>query len=206
MSNIYLILKIWTSGFGISNSLATGALNGDQINATIYYVLSSNRAPLIEVGSNMSVVDRNSMQQFDMQRCYEGFSTLYASKLWRLPKNESDIANLTSIWTRTLDRYSCKSLIELGVDGLLQAMVLSLGGLRFTNHHLDLNLNPRQLHRDYLFRNVNYANLSFVNIEVEVGIDNHAILYVTLNELINPASRFFACDAGCIDPSVELKL
>ena len=88
----------------------------------------------------------------------------------------------------------------------MQSMILSLGGLRFTNHHLDLNLNPRQLHRDYSFRRVNYANLSFITIEIEVGTDNHALLYATLNELIEPGQRFFACDAGCIDPSIELVL
>ena len=33
--------KLWNTGFSISNSKAEGALNGDIINATIYYVLSS---------------------------------------------------------------------------------------------------------------------------------------------------------------------
>ena len=44
--------NIWKSGFAISNSLATDALNGDQINATIYYVLASSRAPLLEINPN----------------------------------------------------------------------------------------------------------------------------------------------------------
>lgn len=36
--------KLWNTGFSVSNSKAKGALNGDVINATIYYVLSSVRA------------------------------------------------------------------------------------------------------------------------------------------------------------------
>lgn len=38
--------ELWTTGFAISNSLADGAVNGHQINATMYYVLSHNPAPL----------------------------------------------------------------------------------------------------------------------------------------------------------------
>ena len=33
--------KLWNTGFSISESKAKGALNGDVINATIYYILSS---------------------------------------------------------------------------------------------------------------------------------------------------------------------
>ena len=32
--------ELWTTGFGISHSMADGAVNGDRINATMYYVLS----------------------------------------------------------------------------------------------------------------------------------------------------------------------
>jgi hypothetical protein len=39
-----------------------------------------------------------------------------------------------------------------------------------------------------------------------VGNDNHAVLYVTLNELIDAKQKFYACDAGCIDPPIELEL
>lgn len=33
--------RLWNTGFSVSNSKAAGALNGDKVNATIYYVLSS---------------------------------------------------------------------------------------------------------------------------------------------------------------------
>lgn len=141
-----------------------------------------------------------------MERCYEGFSTLHAIKLWKLPLNENEISGLISLWMLTLSKHGCKSLLELGTHGILQAVLLSLGGFKFTHHHLDLNLNPRQLHRDYFFRNLNYANQSLLSVEIVVDSDNHAKIYVTLNDLIDSNQKFYACDAGCIDPPVELEL
>lgn len=196
--------SIWNSGFGISNSLATGAMNGNQLNASIYYSLTNNRAPLFEV-TKLPTNSSNAVQ-FSTERCYEGFSTLHAIKLWKLPRNEIEVSDSNLLWLLTLQKHGCGSLLELGASGILQAIVLSLGGFKFTHHHLDLNLNPRQLHRDYQFRNINYANTSLISVDVEVGYDNHAVLYVTLNELMNPEKRFYACDAGCLDTPVELKL
>ncbi len=36
--------SLWTTGFGISHSMADNAVNGGQINATMYYVLSQSPA------------------------------------------------------------------------------------------------------------------------------------------------------------------
>lgn len=195
--------NLWRSGFGISNSLAVDAMNGDQINATMYYLLSNSRAPLIELREASSELTN---LKYQMERCYEGFSTLHAVKLWKLPKNENEISSLHSLWALTLEKHGCKNLLELGAEGLLQAVILSIGGLKFNHHHLDLNLNPRQLHRNYYFRNLNYENTSLISIDVEVGNDNHAQIYVTLNHLIDSNQKFYACDAGCIDPPIELPL
>lgn len=200
---------IWDSGFEISKSLATGAINGDQFNASIYYALTNTRAPLLEVqklSSNTAIESVENVPRFNMERCYDGFSTLHALKLWKLPINEREISDSTLLWLLTLQKHGCTSLLDLGVTGFLQAIVLSIGGLKFTHHHLDLNLNPRQLHRDYEFRNINYANMSLISVEVVVGSDNHAKLYVTLNELIDSKKKFYACDAGCIDAPVELQI
>jgi hypothetical protein len=123
-----------------------------------------------------------------------------------MPKNEQEAIGLSSLWLLTLRKNGCKALIELGVSGIIQAIVLSLGSMKFTNHHLDLNLNPRQLYRNYEFRNINYANVSLISVTVEVGHDNHALLYVTLNKLIDEGQKFYACDAGCIDPPLKLSL
>lgn len=200
--------NIWESGFGISNSLASGAMNGNQLNGSIYFLLTNQRAPMLEV-SKISEDDKTAIDHkphFNIERCYEGFSILNAVKLWKLPRNEIELSDSSLLWQLTLQKHGCGNLLELGAYGLLQAIILSLGGFKFTHHHLDLNLNPRQLHRDYEFRRINYANISLISVDVEVGVDNHAMLYVTLNELIDKNKKFYACDAGCIDPPVELKL
>lgn len=145
-----------------------------------------------------------SQLQVQMDRCYEGFSTLQAIKLWRFAENEESIADLNSLWHLTLIKNGCQNFMKLGAHGILEAIVLSLGGLKFSNHHLELNLNPKQLHRNFMFRNLNYANLTFFNISIEVNEDdNHAKLYVSMDK-VNSNKNFYACDAGCIDEPLEL--
>ena len=45
-SHVAVWKHLWTSGFGISWSYADDAINGDRINATMYYVLSQSPTPL----------------------------------------------------------------------------------------------------------------------------------------------------------------
>lgn len=168
--------------------------------------MCSHRAPLHEIIPNYNNTNEiNSLHQLQLQmdRCYEGISTLQATKLWQAAKNENDIGDLNSLWYLTLTKNGCTNFLKLGVDGTLQAIVLSFG-LKFSNHHLELNLDPKQLHRNYMFRNINYANLTFFNISVEVDTDdNHAKLYVTMDQVVSNKD-FYACDAGCIDDAVKL--
>ena len=117
---------------------------------------------------------------------------------------EDDIVDLNSLWYLTLNKNGCANFLKLGVNGIIQAIVLSLGGLKFSNHHLELNLNPKQLHRNYMFRNINYANITYFNISIEVDDDdNHAKLYIVMDK-VNSKQDFYACDAGCIDEPIEL--
>ena len=83
----------------------------------------------------------------------------------------------------------------------MQAMVLSLPGLKFSNHHLELNVHPRELHRDLSVRRVNYGNETHINISVNVMTDNRAALFVSLDKMNRD---YYACDAGCLDPPVRL--
>jgi hypothetical protein len=57
-----------------------------------------------------------------MERCYEGFSTLHAVKLLKLTKDEKEITDLHSLWALTLEKHGCRNLLELGAEGLLQAV------------------------------------------------------------------------------------
>ncbi len=91
--------------------------------------------------------------------------------------------------------------IFIGANGFLQAMILSIGALKFSNHHLEYGTHPKDLHRDYHFRRINYGNHTHVNISVIVGEDNKAILYTALDK---KDRHYYACDAGCLDPPVKL--
>ena len=94
---------LWRSGFGISNSLASGALNPDAINASIYYVLCNSRAPHLEQLYQQNNQHRNAtsavlVNEFNMESCYGGqFSTLHATTLWKMPQTEAEAAALASL-------------------------------------------------------------------------------------------------------------
>jgi len=68
--------SIWESGFSISRSLAPSAMNGDVINRTMYYILSSTPALMYDV--NLDEEKRNEINQslFQVDQCYESHSTL----------------------------------------------------------------------------------------------------------------------------------
>ena len=82
-------------------------------------------------------------------------------------------------------------------------MILSFGALRFQNEHLEFGTHPRDLHRDYFYRRINYGQDTHVNISVEVGDDNKAVLFLALDRNDKP---YYACDAGCLDAPVKLRL
>ena len=68
--------SIWQSGFSISHSLAPSAMNGDVINRTIYYVLSSTPSPLYDSKLDDTLRIEYNQSLFQIDRCYEGHSTL----------------------------------------------------------------------------------------------------------------------------------
>lgn len=81
-------------------------------------------------------------------------------------------------------------------------MMLSIGSLRFGNHHLEFAMEPKDLHRDMFFHRINYGNMTHLNISVIVGQDNKANIFVALDRNDKP---YYACDAGCIDPPAQLR-
>ncbi|CAI9723504.1 Hypothetical predicted protein [Octopus vulgaris] len=193
--------KLWESGISISHSKAANALNGHKINATMYYVLSNVLSPM----HDFSTSDESRSEVLSIlhypDRCYSGHSTLFSSTLWLDAAGEDAIARIVTTWMITLEKQGCSVMVKSGAEGVLQALVLSIGGLHFTNNHLELTLQPKDLHRDFFFRRINYGNNTHLNISVIVGEDNKANLFVSLDRNNRP---YYACDAGCIDPPVML--
>ncbi|KAH6941050.1 hypothetical protein HPB50_012731 [Hyalomma asiaticum] len=68
--------QLWSTGFGISQSKAYGALNGDVINGTIYYILSHVRALASEW--NTGPAEHRELQALLAypEHCYGGHHTL----------------------------------------------------------------------------------------------------------------------------------
>lgn len=55
----------------------------------------------------------------------------------------------------------CDNLVAVGTLGVMQAMVLSFGSFRFSSQHLEFNMHPKFLHRDYTFRQVNMPSKQY---------------------------------------------
>ncbi|GAB6026641.1 hypothetical protein CHUAL_013048 [Chamberlinius hualienensis] len=193
--------QIWKSGFEISYSKASNALNGDKINATLYYILSNTRAPLHEIDIQINRRQELFQALDSPDRCYDGHHTLQASTLWSHLSSIEDIINVVSLWKLTLEKQGCSTMLKAGAEGVLQAVVLSFGAFKFSNHHLEFCTHPKDLHRDYYFRQINYQNGTQLNISVILGTDNKAVMYVSLQ---GSGKNYYACDGGCLDAPIQL--
>lgn len=207
---------IWSSGLAISLSKASQALNGDRINATIYYILSHKKY-LSKKPSDM--IPSATMKHFPLlaqswysteylidhpDRCYSGNPTLHAPNLWSSDLNsESQVDNIVSLWLLTLEKNGCINLLSSGAKGTLQAIILSFVGMQHHMNHLDLSIHPKELHRDYYIRRIRYSNETSVNVTMIVGEDNKASIFVILDSHQSQGDMY-ACDAGCLDPPVKL--
>ena len=95
--------SLWTTGFGISHSMADDAVNGVKVNATIYYVLSQTPTPLHSVHP-VDVARRNELQSSlaYLEGCYGGLPTLQATNLWKSLDSQEEVNRLVSLWLLTL--------------------------------------------------------------------------------------------------------
>lgn len=133
--------------------------------------------------------------------CYDSYHTLQAENLWREMNTIDEANKVVQMWMLTLEKQGCHNLIRAGASGVIQSMVLSFGGFRFSNQHLEFNIHPKYLHRDFSFRRLNYGNMTHVNVTVKVREDNKAQIEVSLDR---SDRNYYACDAGCLDPPVQL--
>lgn len=192
---------LWYTGFYISDSKADGVINGDRINATIYSILSQVRSYEHEEHIKPARKSEILRTLTYSEGCYEGHTTLDAFNLWKPLNSLSNLNSVASVWLLTLEKQGCHNLLKAGASGVNQAMILSFGSFRFSNQHLEYNIHPSKLHRDFLFRRVNYGNMTHVNISVILQEDNKAAIFVALDR---SDKTYYACDAGCLDSPVQL--
>ncbi|XP_054722355.1 uncharacterized protein KIAA2013 homolog [Uloborus diversus] len=202
MKHIESWKKLWHSGFSISYSKAQGALNGDRINATLYYVLSSARDPPSESDATPGQRAAALRYLYMPDKCYSGHHTLQASTLWSDLKTMNDVNRIVDLWILTLTKQGCHHLLMAGAEGVMQAMLLSFGGFKFSQHHLEWDTEPKDLHRDLSFRRMVYGNATHVNVSVAVRQeDNKAVIWTALDR---SDKDYYACDGGCLDPPIKL--
>lgn len=202
-SHINVWSDLWATGFTISTSKAENSLNGDRINATMYAVLSQTRSYEFEEFVSISAPSKQDIAKAltYAEGCYDSYHTLQADNLW-LPMDTLEKLNkLVSTWMLTLEKQGCHNLIRAGSSGVIQAMVLSFGSFRFSNQHLECNMHPKYLHRDFHFRRLNYGNRTHVNVTITVTDDNKAVINVALDR---SDRSYYACDGGCVDEPVIL--
>ncbi|CAB3246007.1 unnamed protein product [Arctia plantaginis] len=192
---------LWYTGFYISDSKAEGIINGDRINATIYAILSQVRSYEHEENIKPNTKSEILRSLTYSEGCYEGHSTLDAFNLWKPLNSLANLNTVASVWLLTLEKQGCHNLLKAGASGVNQAMILSFGSLRFSNQHLEYNIHPSKLHRDFLFRRVNYGNMTHVNISIILQEDNKAAIFVALDR---SDKTYYACDGGCLDSPVQL--
>ncbi|XP_016945112.2 uncharacterized protein KIAA2013 homolog [Drosophila suzukii] len=191
---------LWATGFTISTSKAENSLNGDRINATMYAVLSQVRSfEFEETGASKKEEIAKALTY--AEGCYDSYHTLQAENLWREMSNLQQLNSLVTSWMLTLEKQGCHNLIRAGASGVIQGMVLSFGSFRFSNQHLECNIHPKFLHRDFHFRRLNYGNKTHVNVTIIVKDDNKAVINVALDR---SDRSYYACDGGCLDEPVLL--
>jgi len=191
---------LWQTGFYISKSKAENALNGEKINSTIYSVLSHSRAYEFEESITPARKNQIATDLTYAEGCYDSYHTLQAENLWKSMETLEEANRVVQSWLLTLEKQGCHNLIRAGASGIIQSMVLSFGSFRFSNQHLEFNIHPKFLHRDFTFIRLNY-DLSHVNVTVRVREDNKAEMEVALDR---SDRNYYACDGGCLDQPIQL--
>ncbi|GLD45512.1 uncharacterized protein AKAME5_000001900 [Lates japonicus] len=91
---------------------------------------------------------------------------MHAENLWpERVSSAAQILQLVTLWTLTLQKRGCRVLVAAGAHGAMQGMVLSFGGLQFTENHLQFQADPDVLHNSYALRGIHY-NQDLINLAV----------------------------------------
>lgn len=96
--------SLWETGFQISTSLADNVINGDQINATIYAVLSQVRTLEFEADRSEEFRKEILKSLAYAEGCYDSYHTLQAGNLWKTMDNIYELNRVVNSWMLTLEK------------------------------------------------------------------------------------------------------
>ncbi|KAM9242002.1 uncharacterized protein KIAA2013 homolog [Dugong dugon] len=173
------------------------------VNLTLYYMLSCSPAPLLSPALSHGERDQMESTLNYEDHCFSGHATMHAENLWpgRL-STVQQILQLSDLWKLTLQKRGCKGLVKVGAPGIMQGMVLSFGGLQFTENHLQFQADPDVLHNSYSLHGIRYKN-DHINLAVLADAEGKPYLHVSVESRGQPV-KIYACKAGCLDDPVEL--
>ncbi|KAM8927551.1 uncharacterized protein KIAA2013 homolog [Pelodytes ibericus] len=204
---LYEHQQIWSdllvSGIEMKKIKDLHTPSSDTINLTLYYVLSCSLAPLVDPLLSNEERDKMEATLNYADHCFTGHATMHAENLW--PSHLDGIPQLVQLWDLwklTLQKRGCKSLVSAGAHGLMQGMMLSFGGLQFTENHLQFQSDPHVLHNSYSLRGIHY-NKDLINLAVLLDQDEKPFLHVSV-KFQDKLVKLYACEAGCLNEPVEL--
>ncbi|XP_043918970.1 uncharacterized protein KIAA2013 homolog isoform X2 [Protopterus annectens] len=199
--------QVWSDLFisGIEMRKITDAHtpSSDTVNTTLYYILSTTAAPLLD--PQLSSEEREKLESSlnYADHCFSGHATMHAENLWPpIISSVDQLLLLSDLWRLTLQKRGCKGLLAAGVHGIMQGMVLSFGGLQFTENHLQFQADPDVLHNSYFLRGIRY-NKDLINLAVLLDKEEKPFLHVSVKPQDKPV-KLYACEAGCTTEPVEL--
>ncbi|XP_036960169.1 uncharacterized protein KIAA2013 homolog [Acanthopagrus latus] len=196
-------MDLFISGVEMRKITDSHTPSSQTVNTTLYYILSSSTAPLLDrrvSGEERSHLE-SSLNYAD--HCFSGHATMHAENLWpERVSSTAQILQLFTLWTLTLQKRGCKVLVAAGAHGAMQGMVLSFGGLQFTENHLQFQADPDVLHNSYSLRGIHY-NQDLINLAVLLDVEGKPFLHVSVKQQEKPV-KLYACEAGCLNEPVEL--
>ncbi|XP_077464244.1 uncharacterized protein KIAA2013 homolog [Stigmatopora argus] len=196
-------MDLFTSGVEMKKITDTNTPSSRTVNATLYYILSCSRAPQLERRLSNEERARLESSLNYADHCFSGHATMHAENLWpEQLSGTAQILQLVTLWTLTLQKRGCKALVAAGAHGAMQGMVLSFGGLQFTENHLQFQADPDVLHNSYALRGIRY-NRDLINLAVLPDSEGKPFLHVLVKPQEKPV-KLYACEAGCLNEPVEL--
>ncbi|OAF67874.1 hypothetical protein A3Q56_04380 [Intoshia linei] len=188
-------------GFYIGPSKMNYTVNVEDINRTIYYILTQSSF--------------NHVQEFDKSligQCYSGHDTLQNYNLWREPYSMTDLNALLDSWLITLEKQGCQSLLN-DVHGTYQAILYSIGSFSYRDHHLEMNVDPNIIERNFTFFNISLSKMCSITIQSTISIYTympHMLIKLNLKkhsiltDEVSNACEYYACGTGCVNTPVIL--
>ncbi|EYC06118.1 hypothetical protein Y032_0078g1201 [Ancylostoma ceylanicum] len=186
--------------FYLSPSKAPNVLNGGQINATKYILMSNTKAPLLEESFPEDKRKALELSSRRNERCYSEHSTLlYPSKLWHDWTHVEDLLRMADIWILTLEKRGCAAMLKSGATGLAQAFTLSLSGASYHDSHLEVSLSVSDLHREIAFGGLPIG-VGVGDASARVRIDDENTPYFE----VSATGTLYACGGGCLAEPITL--